>query len=124
MREATDAVTYDQRSTGECVCFGRVLAESDFDPGQHVDGLGMLAVELIEHRPSVDDDTVATLCIVDEHRQHLSAGRMGVLGVVVVRRHLFCGEGDVVTGGIQLDVEDQAQRRIAQRDAERPARTR
>ena len=108
MHEPTDAVAHDQRRAGECVGLGRVLAESDLDPGQHVDGLGMLTVELIEHRPSVDDDAVATLRIVDEHRQHLAAGRMGVLGVVVVRRHLFCGEGDVVAGRIELDVEDQA----------------
>ena len=124
MREPPDAIAHDERRPSERVGFGRVLAEPDLDPRQHVDGLGMLAVELVEHRPAVDDHAVATLRIVDEHRQHLPAGRMGVLGVVVVRRHLFGGEGDVVTGRIELDVEDQAERRVAQRDAERRARTR
>ena len=123
MREAPDAIAHDQRGAGERVCLGGVLAEADLDPGQHVDGLGMLAVQLVEHRPAVDDDAVAALGIVDEHRQHLAARRMGVLGVVVVRRHLFGGEGDVVTGRIQLDVEDQTERRVTQRESERRARS-
>ena len=44
---------------------------------------------------------------------------MGVLRIVVVRRHLFGREGDVVAGRVELDVEDQAERRVAQCDAER-----
>ena len=44
---------------------------------------------------------------------------MRVLSVVVVRGNLFRRERDVVAGGIELDVEDQAERRIAQREPER-----
>ena len=76
---------------------------------------------------STDQPSTTTLLppvrIVDQHRQHLPARRMAVLRVVVVRRHLLRGERDVVTGGIELDVEDQTERRVAHRDAERPQQT-
>ena len=119
MHEPPRTIAHDQRRTSEGVGLGRVLPEPDLDTGQHVDGVGVLAVQPVEHRPPVDDHAVAALGIVDQHRQHLTAGRMGVLGVVVVRRHLFGGEGDVVAGGIELDVEDQAERRVSQRDPQR-----
>ncbi len=119
VHETADAVANDQRRAGERVGVGRVLPETDLDAAEYVDGVGMFAIELIEHRPSVDHDAVATLCLVDEHRQHLAAGRVRVLGVVVVRRDLLGRERDVVALGIQLDVEDQAERGIAHRQADR-----
>ncbi len=119
--EASVNIASNHGVTAESIGVTGVLAEPHLDAAEYVDGGRVEGLKLFQYTPAVDDDRVSPRRLVDQHRQDLAARRVAVLGVVVVRRQSLGRERHVVAGGVDLDVEDETERGIDERQADRPS---